>query len=132
MLGSTLVVGSCGTTRDGFAPSPGSTSDFSSGDGSASDPDADTTYMASQWNAEAVPRAMLVLIGRSGSMGGEKWDAATKAVRAFADRSEVVGMKMGLQFFPPIGTTSDQCSPAAYQNLAVPIAALPDNVLPIQ
>ena len=131
-IGSALVVAACGSSRDGFTPPPGPPPEFAGSDSGVTEPDADTTCVASQRKAEPVPLAMLVLIDRSGSMVGEKWDAATKAVRAFADRAEVVGMKMGLQFFPPAGTTSDECNPGAYQNLAVPIAALPDNVIPIQ
>lgn len=131
-LASTIVVAACGSSRDGFAPPPGPTPDFGNGDGGVTEPDADTTCVASQRKAEPVPLAMLVLIDRSGSMDGDKWEAATKAIRAFADRAEVVGMKMGLQFFPPMGTTSDECNPSAYQNLAVPIGPLPDNVIPIQ
>ena len=128
-LGTALVVAACGSTRDGFAP-PAEQPEFTS-DAGATEPDADSTCVSAQQKAESVPLAMLVLIDRSGSMDGEKWDAATKAVRAFADRSEVVGMKMGLQFFPPIGN-QNECDASAYKSLAVPIAPLPDNVLAIQ
>lgn len=81
--------------------------------------------------AETVPLAMLVLIDRSGSMAGDKWTAATSAIRTFADRAEVVGMQMGLNFFPPLGT-GDQCAYSTYAQPAVGVAPLPDNVIPIQ
>lgn len=117
--------------RDGFDGPPPPQGSFVSQDAGAEPPDAMTECVSAQRKAESVPLAMLVLIDRSGSMEGEKWDSATKAVRAFADRAEVVGMSMGVQFFPPLGT-GDQCSSSLYKNLAVPIAPLPDNVIPIQ
>jgi hypothetical protein len=121
----------CSSSRDSFddsrPPDPGFV-----GDASAAAPsDASATCTAEQVKAEPVPLAMLVLVDRSGSMLGDKWEAATQAIRSFADRSEVVGMKMGVQFFPPL-VAGDQCNGSLYKNLAVPIAPLPENVIPIQ
>jgi hypothetical protein len=131
-LATAFVVTACSSsTRDGFTPPPPPPADFATDAAVAEEPDAATTCISTQQKAESVPLAMLVLIDRSGSMQGEKWDAATKAVRAFADRSEVVGMEMGVQFFPPLGN-ADHCDTGSYKNLAVPIAPLPDNVIPIQ
>ncbi|MBX3191745.1 MAG: VWA domain-containing protein [Labilithrix sp.] len=79
---------------------------------------------------EPVPLSMIILLDRSGSMVGERWTSATNAIRAFVDRAEVVGMKVGLQFFPPLA--GDQCSPSTYAKPSVPIDVLPDNVIPIQ
>lgn len=89
------------------------------------------TCVADEVAAETVPLAMLVLVDRSGSMLGERWTAATKAIRAFADRGEVAGMPMGLSFFPPLGA-GDECARSSYTPLAVPIAELPENALVIQ
>lgn len=105
-----------------FGNDAGSTEVVDSGDNSC----AQATV-----TAETVPLAMLVLIDRSGSMSGDKWTAATSAIRTFADRAEVVGMQMGLNFFPPLGT-GDQCAYSTYAQPAVGIAPLPDNVIPIQ
>jgi uncharacterized protein YegL len=132
LVAGAALVAACGSARDGFTPPPGPPPSLNGDGGTVEQPDADFICASAQRQAEPVPLAMLVLIDRSGSMAGEKWESATKAVRAFADRAEVVGMKMGLQFFPPMGKTSDECSPASYTNLAVPIAPLPDNVIPIQ
>lgn len=94
--------------------------------------DAPVTRCVSETKqGEPLPISMVILLDRSGSMAGEKWTSATQAVRAFVDRSEVVGMKVGLQFFPP-QAAGDQCSASLYKSLAVPIASLPDNVIPIQ
>lgn len=117
--------------RNEFEPEPGPPPNITQADAATPDPDGGPTCASATKKAEAVPLAMLVLIDRSGSMAGDKWDSATKAIRAFADRAEVVGMKMGVQFFPPLATGADTCSASSYTNLAVPIAPLPDNVLPI-
>jgi hypothetical protein len=123
------VLLACSDARDGFDGDPPQPGLGTSGEAGAAD--SGVTCVAEQVKAEAVPLAMIVLIDRSGSMSGEKWAAASKAVRAFADRAEVVGMKMGLQFFPPL-TAGDECNGSLYKNLAVPINVLPDNVIPIQ
>jgi hypothetical protein len=130
LLGCAVTTAACSSARDTFddsaPPDPGLTNGVPEAGA-----DSGIVCLTEQVKAEAVPLAMLVLVDRSGSMLGEKWDAATKAIRAFADRSEVVGMKMGVQFFPPLGA-GDQCDGSLYKNLAVPIAPLPDNVIPIQ
>jgi uncharacterized protein YegL len=132
-LAASLVVAACGSSReDGFAPPASPPPTFTDDGGIFETPDADTACVSAQQKAEPVPLAMIVLIDRSGSMSGEKWASATKAIRAFADRAEVIGMKMGLQFFPPMGTTSTECDPNLYKRLAVPIATLPENVIPLQ
>jgi len=126
------ATGACSSARQGFdesAPPPPPPLSTVAPDAGTSE--AGVVCLAEQVKAEAVPLAMLVLVDRSGSMLGDKWDAATTAIRSFADRSEVVGMKMGVQFFPPL-VTGDQCSDPLYKSLAVPIAPLPDNVIPIQ
>ncbi len=96
------------------------------------DAPADVVCVSDTVSAVPVPLAMLVLIDRSGSMAsGAKWDSAVKAIRGFADRADVVGMKMGLQFFPPTQTGVDTCNASVYKTLAVPMNSLPANVLPI-
>lgn len=125
-----LVV-ACGESREGFRTTAEQSSGFAQDDGGVAEAGEKVACISDQIEAETVPLAMLVLIDRSGSMVGERWTAATKAIRAFADRGEVVGMDMGLNFFPPLGT-GDQCSGSSYKNLAVPIAELPGNVIPIQ
>ena len=128
-----LLIGACGGSREGFAsPPPPPEPTFATDAGPLEPPDGDTSCVASQRTAEPVPLAMLVLIDRSGSMNGEKWTSATTAIQTFSDRAEVVGTKMGLQFFPRQGASSDSCNASTYRNLAVPIAPLPDNVIPIQ
>ncbi len=127
LVGSALLTAACGGGRRGLLAEEGEAQQFTGADAGAL-PEAGAC-LSEIVKAETVPLAMLVLLDRSGSMAGEKWTSATKAVRAFADRSEVVGMQMGLQFFPPLA--GEDCNASAYKALPVPIAKLPDNVLSI-
>lgn len=129
LLGAALGAVGCSSTRDGFEDEP--LPQIANGDPDGGAREGGVVCVSEQVRAEKVPLAMLVLVDRSGSMQGEKWDGATRALRSFADRAEVVGMKMGVQFFPPL-VAGDQCSGSLYKTLAVPIAPLPDNVIPIQ
>jgi uncharacterized protein YegL len=130
LLGTALLVSCSSNSRNTGFTAPPEPAPTLVGDAGLEAPDADTTCTTKQQQAEPVTLAMVVLIDRSGSMAGEKWEAAAKAIRVFADRAEVVGMKMGLQFFPPISGTSE-CTSPDFKNLAVPIGPLPDNVIPI-
>ncbi|MBS2015972.1 MAG: VWA domain-containing protein [Deltaproteobacteria bacterium] len=130
VLAAAGAIAACSDTRDGFDDSPPPSPPITNGEGGVPT-EGGNVCLSEQVKAEAVPLAMLVLVDRSGSMLGDKWEAATKALRAFADRSEVVGMKMGVQFFPPLAA-GDECNGSLYKNLAVPIASLPENVVAIQ
>lgn len=90
--------------------------------------------LALKIEAKEIELTMAVLVDRSGSMqSNEKWTSATKAIRTFVDRPDVVGLKFGLQYFPTLGMeAAGYCNTNAYKNFAVPIASLPGNVLPIQ
>lgn len=122
-----------GISLDGGADADQDTGELTLPDTNPPDAPGDTVVCVSDTvTAVPVPLAMLVLIDRSGSMAsGSKWESATKAIRGFADRADVVGMKMGLQFFPPTTTGVDTCNASVYKTLAVPMKALPENVLPI-
>lgn len=94
-------------------------------------PDAGSCESAT-FEAEPVPLTLVVLLDRSGSMlsgGTDHWTPSTNAIRAFVDRSEVIGMEVGLNYFPSkVGTGSSNTD---YATLAVPINTLPENVLPV-
>jgi Mg-chelatase subunit ChlD len=84
--------------------------------------------------AKELKLTMALLMDRSGSMQAlDKWTSATKAIRTFVDRPDVVGLKFGLQYFPTLGMEeAGYCNTNAYKIFAVPVAPLPGNVLPIQ
>jgi hypothetical protein len=50
--------------------------------------------------AERVPLDLVLLVDRSMSMAGSKWDMTTKALTAFVSDARSAGLGVGLQFFP--------------------------------
>lgn len=131
--GAALLSMACSSDpRDGFEESKAEQPSFADAGALLPEAGEDSKCLSDTVEAQRVPLAMLVLLDRSGSMtDSDKWQTATKAIRAFADRTDVVGMNMGLQFFPPI-LAGDECSASTYKTPAVAIAELPDNVIPIQ
>ncbi len=136
---SILLVPACGAKGDdnvsvGFDAGPDVA--ISLNDTGEADVPADAPFdacVSQSVAAKQIGLAMLVLMDRSGSMTElKKWESASKAIRAFVDRKEAVGLDVGLTFFPPQSTSADICSYASYSAPTVPIAALPGNVLPMQ
>lgn len=133
LLAAGISTAACSSSsRDTFVEPP---PEAGGGGGFVTDLDAGEPEDGGKCISEAVtgqpvPLALIILLDRSGSMTTDMWASATNAIRSFVDRSEVVGMQVGLQFFPPVA--GDQCQPSTYANLSVPIGPLPDNVLPIQ
>lgn len=114
--------------RSAFAEDPPPAS-FTGGDGSLPnvDPgDGGAPCLTETLGAEPVPLAMLLVMDRSGSMAGTKWDQARNAMIGFADTTGAAGSKLGLTVFPPDPGAGDQCLPASYAPI-VPIALLPGN-----
>jgi len=82
--------------------------------------------------AYPVPAHLLLLVDRSGSFNDppQKWAAMTYALKSFIGSPSAAGIRVGLNFFP---WTADEsyapqwCQYAHYQDLDVPLAALPDN-----
>lgn len=69
-----------------------------------------------------VPLDLLVLLDVSGSMDYDlKWVAVKSALKSFVARSDLVGLGMGLQYFPQRA----QCSAETYELPTVPISVLP-------
>lgn len=135
---ATLLAAACGEGEaredfpdsglDGAAPRPDSGPTITGDAGRTPfDPDAQSCESAA-FEAQPVPLTLVVLLDRSGSMrmgGTDHWTPATNAIRSFVDRSEVIGMEVGLSYFPA------KVTPADYTKLAVGIELLPENVLPI-
>lgn len=75
--------------------------------------------------AELTPLDMIVVLDKSGSMSGTKWNGSTAALEAFVNDSNSAGIGVGLVFFP--NDQSDDCNYADYANLDVAIGTLPGN-----
>jgi hypothetical protein len=122
-----LVACSSSDERSGFAPEAPPPANFTGSDGSLPSYDAgdgSSPCVTDTLAAEPVPLAMLLVMDRSGSMAGTKWDQARNAMIGFADTPGAAGSKLGLTVFPP--DNGDQCQPASYTPI-VPISLLPGN-----
>jgi hypothetical protein len=83
-------------------------------------------------NADAKTLNLLILLDKSSSTIGTKWNAAVASLSAFVADPRSAGVRVGLQFFPrPIDATP-ACSVGAYAQLRVPFTALPGGASLIQ
>lgn len=83
-------------------------------------------------NADAKTLNLLVLLDKSSSTLGTKWNGAVAALNAFVTDPRSAGLRVGLQLFPrPIDATP-ACSVGAYAQLRVPFSPLPSGASMIQ
>lgn len=120
-----LLVVACGADKRDFVD-PSDQGTLGGGEAAANEIDANEPCITETLAAEPVPLAMLIVIDRSGSMAGTKWDQARNAMIAFADSPGAAGSKLGLSIFPP--DSSSSCELASFAPI-VPIGPLPDNAL---
>ena len=110
------------TTGSGGAPIE---FDAGAGDGALDDGGACAAEVA---QAELIPLDMIILLDRSGSMSGTKWDGSTNALKTFVNDPASAGINVGIVYYPldnpPDGNT---CNYLHYEELAVPVAELPGN-----
>ena len=75
---------------------------------------------------EPIPLEMYVMLDKSGSMDGSRWNAVTSALETFVDSSQSTGITVALDFFPLPESYPAQCSLSNYTTPAVPWGILPD------
>ncbi|MFO0593265.1 MAG: vWA domain-containing protein [Polyangiaceae bacterium] len=126
---STLPPGSSGTTT-GTAGGGGNlfTGGSTSAGGELPDgatPDNNCGY--STVAAKTHPVTLYMLVDKSSSMAGFKWDAAKAGLGAFVNDAASAGIAVGLRFFPRPADNTPVCDQKAYQTPEVPFADLPGN-----
>ena len=87
----------------------------------------DNTCGYSTEKAETHPVSLYLLVDKSSSMSGFKWDAATAGLTAFVNDPASAGLTVGLRFFPRPPDATPVCDQKAYQIPEVPFGALPGN-----
>lgn len=100
------------------------------GTGAAGGADADVpdnTCGYSTASAETHPLTLYLLVDKSSSMAGFKWDAAKAGLTAFVNDPASAGITVGLRFFPRPADGTPVCDQKAYQVPEVPFGVLPDN-----
>lgn len=80
--------------------------------------------------AKSTPLHLYVVMDKSSSMVGQKWDAASAGIQAFVSDPNSNGIYVGLKFFPraPSGQVCDQ---VPYSMPDTPFDLLPGNAQPI-
>jgi hypothetical protein len=126
-----------GTTTTGGGGTGGvvftsSSSGGGGGEGAGKDADVpDNTCGYSTEKAETHPVSLYVLVDKSSSMSGFKWDAAVAGLTAFVNDPASAGLTVGMRFFPRPADATPVCDQKAYQIPEVPFGLLPDNAKPI-
>jgi hypothetical protein len=110
------------------------------------------TCKADVAQAQKIPLDMIVVLDRSGSMGGSVgslWDSSVTALKAFFNDPASAGISVGINFFPPEGqnctvdsdclsgtcsTTTmkcnpDDCEPLEYNPPQVDLGILPNDAM---
>jgi hypothetical protein len=100
--------------------------------GAAGTPGAgDMTCASTSAKGQPVPVDLFIMLDKSGSMLGAKWEAAKKALNAFVQSPSTVGLSVGLGFFPIVDMNNvfmlplSICTVADYAKPVVGVEVLP-------
>ncbi|WP_437597995.1 vWA domain-containing protein [Sorangium sp. So ce590] len=89
------------------------------------DPDAACGLVTEE--AIAVPLNLYIMMDRSSSMAGDKWDSAKVGLTAFVNSARFAGVHVALRFFPRAADAVPACDQNAYKAPLVPFGPLPDS-----
>ncbi|AUX36468.1 MULTISPECIES: vWA domain-containing protein [Sorangium] len=89
------------------------------------DPDAACGLVTEE--AIAVPLNLYIMMDKSSSMEGGKWDSAKVGLTAFVNNARFAGVRVALRFFPRAADAVPACDQNAYKPPLVPFGPLPDN-----
>lgn len=131
---SSLATNTTTTTGTGAGGTGGSLFGGEGGTGAGgTDKDAapDNTCGYTTEKADTHPVTLYILVDKSSSMTGFKWDAAKAGITAFVNDAASAGLGVGLRFFPRPPDGTPVCDQKAYQTPEVPFGVLPDNAQPI-
>jgi len=93
--------------------------------GSGIDPDA--ACLATSAATELVPLDIIIVLDRSGSMSGVRWDGSVSALQTFVQDPASTGLNVGILYFPIESSSLDDCDYTQYDDLPVPVGELPMN-----
>ena len=105
----------------GSAGSAGSGGFIDAGDGDALDPDAACGLVTER--AQAFPLNLYIMLDKSNSMSGYKWDAIKDGITAFVNDADSAGLNVALNFFPRSGPAS--CDQNLFKEPSVAFGQLP-------
>jgi hypothetical protein len=145
MLGVALallaIAGCSASSSDGSHPISAAGGSAGSGGGSAGtvgdsgpvidtgipDTQPDASCGAISEKATATPLNLYIMLDKSSTMLGEKWDAAKAGLDGFLNDPDSTGIKVAINFFPRDPDSTPACDQNAYKTPKVAFAALPSN-----
>ncbi|AKT43527.1 vWA domain-containing protein [Chondromyces crocatus] len=89
------------------------------------DPDAACALVTEE--AISVPLNLYILLDKSSSMAGDKWQSAKVGLTAFLNDARFEGIRVALRFFPRAADNVPACDQFAYKEPAVDYGPLPGN-----
>ncbi|MCA9627678.1 MAG: VWA domain-containing protein [Myxococcales bacterium] len=105
----------------GSGGSAGSGGFIDAGDGDALDPDAACGLVTER--GQAFPLNLYIMLDKSNSMSGYKWDAIKDGITAFVNDADSAGLNVALNFFPRSGPAS--CDQNLFKEPSVAFGQLP-------
>ena len=117
--GSTTSSGTGGTVVTGGSGGTGGDINLFGGQGQGGQEEC----LATEAEAERKVLDMIVVLDRSGSMSGTKWDGSVNALTTFFNDPSSEGIWAGINYFPPLA--GDECLPSSYSPPQVPLGELP-------
>ena len=94
-------------------------------------PNADAACAVVTEQALAIPLNLYVMLDKSQSMAGDKWEGAKAGLAGFVNDATFDGVKVALRFFPRDPDDKPACDQTLYKDPTVPYGALPGNAKPI-
>jgi hypothetical protein len=93
------------------------------------DPDAACALVTEE--AISLPLNLYMMMDKSSSMVGDKWDSAKVGLTAFVNAPKFAGTRVALRFFPRDPDAVPECDQTAYREPVVPFGPLPGNAAAI-
>lgn len=86
---------------------------------------------AIEQQADIKPLYLYILVDKSSSMEGSKWDAAKEGLTTWAQDVSAAGIQVGMRFFPREPDAVPACAAEGYREPLVPFGPLPQNAQPL-
>jgi hypothetical protein len=128
LAAAALLVLSCGSNKkDGYS----NPDDSFGSDGGAFGPLGDAACASVHEEGKVTPLNLFIMLDKSSSEVGTKWDASKAGLQAFVSDPQSSGVRVAIGFFPRNPDATPACDQNAYATPRVPFDVLPQNGSPI-
>ena len=127
------AVQACGSSRarSGFEQDASATGFSDTDAGAAGHPLGDAACASVHEQGTAKPLDLYIMLDKSSSEVGTKWDSAKAGLGSFLNDPASAGIRVAINFFPREVDATPACDQPAYKNPRVAFAALPGNAAAI-